>query len=97
MGWEKKKKGSDRRWRDVVEMKLMRMGRKGGKGGELSSLENGNDTRFRGDRSGMEVDVVCVSLPSRKCEIVWRLREEDFETNGPVSELHRKITVLNLV
>jgi len=47
MGWGKKKKGSEGRWRDVVEMELKRMGRKGGKGGELPSLENGNDTRFR--------------------------------------------------
>ena len=97
MGWGKKKKGSEGRWRDVVEMELKRVGRKSGKVGELPSLENGNDSWFRGDRSGMEVNVVWVSLLSRKCEIVWRLREEDFETNERVSELHRKISVESCV
>lgn len=64
---------------------------------ELPLLENENDSRLRGDRCGMEVDVVWISLLSRTCEIVWMLREEDSETNERASELHRKITVLNLV
>jgi hypothetical protein len=97
MGWGKKKKGSEggggmwlrwsyRGWEGKVE-----------KVGELPSPENGNDSWFRGDRSGMEVNVVWVSLLSRKCEIVWRFREEDFETNERVSELHRKISVESCV